>query len=286
VLLSRSHGRELSEPGLFLAIRLRTPGGRKLDFLTHVPLVPGAEPHRQAPKRLPMLRSTWPRSILFWGVLTAAALWWYSWWALVVPLYYGLAVYRNVRAYGRLPAPLFRLRYALDAAALAAAFLALWETPAAELAVPVLVTGIAYVAVGPVLLARSDTRIVVALCAGTAWLFLLGLDTRALSPCRIVDGTAGVTADSFVRALFSGDAYTARRLSRRDLPLTARDLKPLSPSRAAAAVGRRRDAHCIIWSSALNRFFSYDSGNRIKTTWVAVQCDGRSWRVHHFFRYS
>ena len=56
----------------------------------------------------------------------------------------------------------------------------------------------------------GDARTLVALSAGSAWLFLLGLPAGPLSPCRLADGTSAATADKFTEATLTGDFAQAR----------------------------------------------------------------------------
>jgi hypothetical protein len=127
VLLTSSNGLELSDHMTAIALRVRA-GSRKLPFLLKVPLTPPGEvvPQRP-PRRLPTLRSTWPRSLVFYAALTAAAYWWYGWFAIVVPMYVALAVYWQIRVNGKLPERLYPGRRLVDAAVMVAAFLIVWE---------------------------------------------------------------------------------------------------------------------------------------------------------------
>ena len=281
VLVNSSHTLDLSEPDVFIALRLRA-AGKKLNFLLRVPLVPQEAPARlPPPRRLPILRMTWPRSLLFYAALTAGASWWYGWWAIAVPLYVALSYYWQVRAIGVLPERLHRFRYPLDVLVVAAAFLLLWETPAVDLAVPVVVAVLVYVALGR-FKRYGETRIVLALSAGASWLFLLGLSGGPLSPCRIADGTAASVSDSFAHAVLTGDKRTVRRL---ELPYLQDRLipQPVSPPIAAAILSRRSPNSCFGLSS-LNHCFAYRSPGKKLRVWVVIRCETRTWRVRDWFR--
>jgi hypothetical protein len=168
------------EPSLFLALRLRA-GRRKLDFLTLVPFQPGAETVRHAPRRLPMLRATWPRTLIFWAAVTAATWWQVSWVALIVPVLFVLIQYTNLRHH--LPAPLYRARHLIDAAVFAGVFFLLWKTPAVYLAIPTLVAIFVYVVLRSVHL-NPQARFVTAASVGAGWFSYSAL---ARSRCHLAE---------------------------------------------------------------------------------------------------
>jgi hypothetical protein len=277
VLVNSHHTLELSEPDVFIALRLRATG-RKLNFLLRVPLTPPEGPVRlPPPRRLPVFRLTWPRSLVFYAALTAGATWWYGWWAIGVPLYVALSYYWQVRAVGHLPARLHPFRYALDAGVVTAAFLLLWETPAVELAVPLMVAVLVYVALAPVSRRYGEARLVLALSAGASWLFLLGLSGEALSPCRIAGGSSGSAANSFAQAMLTGDRRTVRRLELS--AVRGRRLPAPVSARVAAAIVSRRTSNSCFGLSSINHCFVYRSPRKKLRAWVMITCETRTWRV-------
>ena len=113
-----------------IALDVRTPHGRR-PFVMRVALEPPVEVVPQRPPRaLPLLRGSWPRQLVVWAAITAGFAWWYSWWALIIPVYLGLVLYENVRQRGALPHRLHAARHLVDVLVVAAAFLVLWATPA------------------------------------------------------------------------------------------------------------------------------------------------------------
>jgi hypothetical protein len=200
VLLGGHSAVELSDPVLGLALRLRA-GRRKLPFLLKVPLVKPDELVPQRPPRyLPMLRSTWPRSLAFYAVLTAGFAWWMHELAVVVPVFVAGSLYVQIRTRDALPERLYRFRFVLDALVAAALFLVLWEV-APILAAPSAIAALVYLVFWRVARRRRELRLVAALMVGTAWLFLLGTYTGPLSPCRIADGSPASAADSFALSI-------------------------------------------------------------------------------------
>jgi hypothetical protein len=231
VFLASAHTVELTDSLLAIALDVRTTS-RRLPFRLKVPVAPPETliPQR-APRLLPLMRSTWPRSLVAYVALTVGAAWWYGWLAIAVPLYVGLSVYRSIRVTGRLPERLHSARHVLDVSVALCAFLILWETPAVNLAVPAAVAGFVYLALRPLRRRREETRVVLALSVGAAWLFLLGLSDGPLSPCRIADGTPASIADSFAHALLTRNLARAHGYESNTLWCSTERLRRGCPTR-------------------------------------------------------
>ncbi|HWE83119.1 MAG TPA: hypothetical protein VG265_15830, partial [Gaiellaceae bacterium] len=204
-----------------LALDARTPT-RRLPFVITVPATPPEDLVPQpAPPRLPQFRRSWPRALVVYAAITAVGAWWYGWLAIFVPIYVGLHIYWQFRRGGRLPRHLDPVRYGVDAAVVALAFLALWETPAVEFAVPFLVAVAVFFALTPLRRGR-EAQAIAGVVAGLAWLFVLGTDTKALAPCRIADGAPSGTARAFAEAIVAGNGVRASSYALSDPPLELR----------------------------------------------------------------
>ena len=289
VLLSSENVLELSDHVVAMALQVRA-GSRRLPFVLKVPLVrPETVVPQRPPRHMPLLRSTWPRSLVFYAVLTVAAAWFYGWFALAVPLFVALSVYHQIRAVGALPDRLRRARFVLDALVVACAFLILWVSPATPLAVPALVATLVYVGLRPLGRKRAELRLVAALSIGFGWLFVLGTSTGPLSACRLFDGRPASTSDTFTRAVLTGDLERAHRYEPSYLQQLDRfALKPVSAGVAGAAVERRvgvssSELWCRIARSeqAAVGCYRYPVAFRGKPAamMVAMGCDGHRWRV-------
>jgi hypothetical protein len=286
---------ELSQQGLSVAVRVRA-GRRKVPFLLQVPLVRPEVPFRQSPpRRLPLLRSSWLGTLALYAVGTGALAWYAGWLALGPPLYLLLAYWRHWRLFGLLPERLHRARFVLDAVVLGGAFLLLWETPAAELAVPFVVAILAYAALRP-FAPNENARQLVALSAAATWLVLLGTSTGPLSACRLANGPTGATADTFAGAILTGDFTRAHRYeatsSLRRLEAYLRP--PVSERAAIAAIATRRvlshnQGVCRYLRSAGSvdcyLYALGQKGQARRVLWVGIGCQARHWRVDAWLGY-
>lgn len=294
VALISGHVLAEGERTLGLALSVRSQR-RRIPFVLNVPLVPPAAPLRQAPpRRLPILQLTWPRWIAFYAAVSALAAWRYGWFALGLPAFLTLVQYHNLRRSGVFPQWLYRARLALDLFLVAGAVLLFWLTPAAVLAVPTLVGVGVFLALRRLHRRRYQVRVIAALTAALAWLFVLGGANDALSPCRLADGSPSATADTFARALLAGDVSTFRRYEQpalHQLDAYARNLRGSAAqadralqtrselSSAAAACHEAQGAgvsHCYVY-----RVQWLPTG--LRSLGVDVGCHVRSWRVDFWY---
>jgi hypothetical protein len=154
--------------------------------------------------------------------------------------------------------------------------------------VPAAVGALVYAALRPLGRKRREFRTVAALAVGTGWLFLLGFSSGPLSPCRLADGRPGGRADTFTRALLTGDLARAHRYETHDLfQLDMLAPKPVSSGQAEAAIGRRTSGRLL--GMRCHHCYRYRTparpGRDAGTLSVAVGCDGRDWRVRSWFTF-
>jgi hypothetical protein len=281
---------ELSQQALPVAVRVRA-GRRTLPFVLHVPLVRPDTAFRQSPpRRLPLLRASHRSALALYAVIAAALAWWAGWVAVAVPILVALFYWRAWRASGRLGERAYRLRFLLDAAIVGGCFAFLWLTPAVVLAVPFLVLVAVYVVLLPFRRVRADARAAIAVSAALSWLFLLGISSGALPPCRLADGPPGARADAFARAILAGDFERAHRFDTADLRPAERIV-----ARAVRARGRPtivpkgRDISGTQFCKAVRSFtgvdrcYAYGAGvSKVRpgVMWVGVTCHLRAWRVN------
>jgi hypothetical protein len=171
LLLRTGHALDLAEPALGVSLELRPPA-RRLPFVLEVPLAGQPAALRRAPRRLPLLRSTWPRWLAFLAALVATMAWAFGWPALVVALFLLLGLYRRRRASGPLPAGLHQVRYGVDALVVTGAVAALRLSPEASLAIPAAIGFAVYLLLRPLADRRETARVLVALAAAVAFLYL------------------------------------------------------------------------------------------------------------------
>jgi hypothetical protein len=254
----------------------------------HIPFVRPAEPFRvPPPRRPPLLRASSAGALVAYAIFTAALAWLAGWFALAVPVSLALAYWRQARVYGLLPPRLHRIRRLLDVVVVGACVAATWETPAAELTVPLLLGLLVYAALR-VVRVQAGARAVAAVSAATAWLALVGGPTDSLSACRIADGTPGRTADAYAHAVLTADLARADRYeSRKVQEMTRRLVRRLPNSAAAAVVAQRRSLggtpYCryLRSTSAAVDCYGYPAKTGLigLPLAVGVGCHGRRWRV-------
>jgi len=163
-----------------------------------------------------------------------------------------------------------------------------WETPAAELAVPLVVGVAAYALLWPFARVKESTRIMAALSAATGWLILLGGSTGPLSACRVADGRPSSTADSFMHALLTGDIAGVHHVDTTAVRPFESMIARIPPARRPhAVVPRRRDVSdgrlcdALRSTSNVDRCYEYRMGRKATSgsLWVGVSCHVRRWRV-------
>jgi hypothetical protein len=290
VLLRGSAAVRLSDPVLGIAVRLRV-GRKKVPFLLRVPLVEPDELEPQRPPRyLPLLRTTWPRTLLFYVALTAVSAWWMHELAVIIPAFVAGALYLQIRTKDALPERLYRFRFALDAVVAVALFLVLWWV-APILAVPCAVAMLVYFVLFRLMRNRRELRIVAALVAGSAWFFLLGTYTGPLSPCRLADGPPAEAADGFAHALLTRDfrrGGTSRSFV--EQAVIAGILPNLTDEQADVAVAGRVSVSdeplCSVFkdNEGVVGCYRYRTrvGKRTRSYLAAVSCGGTSWRLEEW----
>jgi hypothetical protein len=292
LLMSTTNVPSLDDPFAAVALDVRA-GGRRVPFVLRVPMARPATLVPQPPaRRLPVLRSTWPRSLLFYGAVTAAGAWTVGAFAVVVPVFVVVLVYSGIRRSGHLPERLHRLRHVLDGLVAAGALAVLWFSPAADLVVPIVVAAVVFVALRPLGRGRLEARFVLAVSAGGAWLFLLGLPGGPLSPCRLAAGRPAATADEFLLAALTGDRARARSLERSTptgtpfpKPMPARDVAALVATRTGGGGEEGLGAFCSVLDAvACYRYGSPPDGGETRALLVAIDCDGKRWKVAMWLR--
>jgi hypothetical protein len=276
---------------LALALDVRTASGKR-PFVLRVPLARPEElvPQR-APQRLPPLRGSWPRHLLWYAVFTAAMAWWSGWFAIVVPLYLAGAYYVQVRSADALPRRLHPIRHLLDVAVPCAIFIVLWESPAVNWAVPSLVAAVVYVLLRWLVPRLQPTaRLATAVTVGIAWLFLLGTSTGRLSPCRLTGAAPSSAALSFAHDVYANDLPAAVGMQYgHEFP----HVGPLITKGLIRAAGGSdltfRSPHpttyycrVLLGSPGVQRCYEYGpTGLRpALRLWIGVGCDGKDWRVY------